>query len=363
MSIFERIANRLRNRNEDPDEDWDPYEYCPRCYANLTLQEGYSAELPYWVCKGCGEMLINPENPDGSEVAWICDGCGAMLNVQEGFDVAEEGEWICTECGFSNKIDPNEVYESEAEYQAYLRDPYKGMSDEDVLELSRYEEIERIGERGNVLLCRDKESGEKVIKKLLDVYDMSVYEYLKENPIKGMPKIKGFFVGDNRLAVIEEYVGGRTLESRLQEELIPQKKAVAIVRGLCEILDSLHNLPKPIIHRDIKPSNVIMSEDDTVYLLDMNIAKWYDPEKSDDTHHMGTEYYAAPEQAGYGMKASSPKSDIYAVGMLLNVMVTGVFPKERMPDGPLREIIERCISLDAESRYSARELIGVLNEV
>ena len=46
-------------------------------------------------------------------------------------------------------------------------------------------------------------------------------------------------------------------------------------------------------------------------LLDINVAKWYDPEKNDDTRHMGTAYYAAPEQAGFGMKASSPKSDIW----------------------------------------------------
>ena len=58
-------------------------------------------------------------------------------------------------------------------------------------------------------------------------------------------------------------------------------------------------------------------------LLDMDVAKWFDPEKKDDTRYMGTQYYAAPEQLGYGMRASFSKSDIYAVGMLLNVMITG----------------------------------------
>ena len=62
------------------------YEYCPRCDANLTLQKGYSNDLPYWVCKGCGEMLINPAVDAPDDVAWICDECGAMLNVQEGFE-------------------------------------------------------------------------------------------------------------------------------------------------------------------------------------------------------------------------------------------------------------------------------------
>lgn len=362
MSIFERIVNRFHKHSETTDEEWSPYEYCPRCNANLTLQDGYSSELPYWICKGCGEMLINPENPDESEVVWICDGCGSMLNLQDGF-TGENGEWICRECGFANKIDPSEIYESEDEYQANLKNPYKGLSDEAVLELSAYEEISQVGDRGNVILCRHRENGKQFIKKLLEVYDLSVYDYLRKNPIKGMPRIESFFAGDNRLIVIEEYINGQTLESRLQEELIPQEKAVTIIRELCDILDILHNLPTPIIHRDIKPSNVIIAPDDSLYLLDMNIAKWYDPQKNDDTRHMGTECYAAPEQAGYGMKASSPKSDIYAAGMLLNVMITGVFPKEKMPDGPLREIIEKCVSLDADERYTAKELMEELERM
>ena len=45
----------------DPEPSAPAYEFCPRCEANLTFQNGYSNTLPYWVCLGCGEMLINPE--------------------------------------------------------------------------------------------------------------------------------------------------------------------------------------------------------------------------------------------------------------------------------------------------------------
>lgn len=67
------------------------------------------------------------------------------------------------------------------------------------------------------------------------------------------------------------------------------------------------------------------------------------------------------EQVGYGMKASSNKTDIYAVGILLNVMLTGKFPKEKPAQGKLWNVIERCISLDANSRYRADELIERLD--
>ena len=47
-----------------------------------------------------------------------------------------------------------------------------------------------------------------------------------------------------------------------------------------------------------------------------------------DTRLLGTLYFAAPEQFGYGFSASTIKADIYAVGILLNVMLTGKIPKE-----------------------------------
>ncbi len=336
------------------------YEYCPRCYANLTLQKGYRNDLPYWVCTGCGEMLINPEVE--GDIAWICDGCGEMLNIQPGFH-EDCGVWACTKCGFENKIDPIEMYASEDEYQAAARSPYKGLSDEDMLALSCYQEEGPIGSRDNILIVRYRESGEKYVKKLLTTYDRSVYEYLHDHPVAHMPVILELFEGDNALIVIEEYVEGNTLETLLEHGLFPEDITLRIIRNICLILHTLHTLPTPIIHRDVKPSNIIITPDNEVVLLDMNAAKWYDPDQADDTRHMGTQVYAAPEQAGYGLSASSAKSDIYAVGILLNVMLTEHFPKEQRVDGPLWEIIERCISLNAGDRHTAAELIEKLDHI
>ena len=92
----------------------------------------------------------------------------------------------------------------------------------------------------------------------------------------------------------------------------------------------------------------------------MNVAKWFDPDKTDDTVYIGTRFYAAPEQVGYGLSASSAKSDIYAVGVLMNVMLTGDIPKHKKAEGDIWRIIERCISLNAEDRYTAKELIDEL---
>ena len=341
-------------------DDGEAYEFCPKCQANLTLQKGYSNDLPYWICKGCGEMLINPEID--SDVSWICDGCGTMLNIQPGFN-EDCGEWTCTECGFTNKIDSSELYASEDEYQAAMSDPYKGLTDGQILALALYQEVENIDGRDDIILIEERDTGERFIKKLLTTYNKSVYDYLKENPVDHMPRINRLYESDNCLIVIEEYIEGQTVAELIANGALPRNRALYIAKSICRILDNLHNLPTPIIHRDIKPSNIIIAPREEVYLLDMNVAKWYDPDKTDDTKHMGTENYAAPEQVGYGLSASSAKSDIYAVGMLLNVMLTGKFPKELRPEDDIWHIIERCISLESKDRYSAKELITELESM
>lgn len=333
----------------------DGYEYCPHCDANLTMQKGYRNDVPYWICKGCGEMLINPELVSEHDIIWRCDGCGALLNIQNGFD-EDAASWRCSECGYENRLCPEEIYLSEEEYLTERRNPYRGLNDREVLEIFCYQEEANIGGKDHIILVRDPETGERFVKKLLSEYNRSIYEYLKEHPVAQMPGIRSVCESSNCLIVIEEYVEGKTVAELLEEGPLPEKDAIRIAESVCGILDELHHLPIPIIHRDVKPSNIIVSPDKGVYLLDMNVAKWYEPDQADDTRHMGTEFYAAPEQAGYGLKASSAKADIYAMGMLLNKMLTGHFPKEERAAGALWEVIESCICLEAEKRCTAAEL-------
>ncbi len=343
------------------DENIRQYEYCPRCDANLTFQKGYDNTLPYWICRGCGEMLINPELDTG-DIIWLCDECGALLNVQDGFDESQD-EWKCTECGYINGLSDREVFESDDEYQAEMGNPYRGLTDDEMLSLSTYRDESFLDEDKDIILVKNIENGRRFVKKLLTVYDKSIYAYLMEHPIPHMPKIIEMYESSNCLIVIEEYIEGKTLSGMLEEAVIPEHQAIDIARSICNVLLRLHTLESPIIHRDIKPSNVILSQNGQVFLLDMNVAKWYDPEKTDDTRHMGTQYYAAPEQLGYGLRASSPKADVYALGVLLNVMLTGEIPKVQKAAGEIWSIIERCISLDEEKRFTVEELISELDKL
>lgn len=336
------------------------YEYCPRCQANLTMQKGYRNDVPYWICRGCGEMLINPEI-DG-DITWICDGCGVMLNIQEGFS-DKAGSWKCEICGFENKIDADEVYVSEEEYQASLLDPYKGLSDEEVLAVMSYSQIDILSEKKSIVLVEDADTGEKFVRKFLVDYDLDVYRFIRENPVKHMPYIKALYKGDNGLWVIEEYIEGKRLADILKENTLSSNQAVTIARDVMLILRELHTMDTPIIHRDISPNNIIIGDDNTVYLLDIDIAKVYKADETEDTRLMGTPNYAAPEQAGFGYKASSAKADIYSVGVLLNVMITGKKPKDELAPAEVGKIVLRCSKLEADDRFDDEGLIEALESI
>ena len=78
-----------------------------------------------------------------------------------------------------------------------------------------------------------------------------------------------------------------------------------------------------------------------------------------DTVIMGTVGYASPEQLGVG--ESDARTDIYAVGVLLNVMITGKHPSEKLAKGKAGRIIRKCTSVNPDERYqSAEKLASVM---
>lgn len=68
----------------------------------------------------------------------------------------------------------------------------------------------------------------------------------------------------------------------------------------------------------------MLTPEGKVYLIDLDAAMQLAPEKKSDTQLLGTAVYAAPEQ--FGLTRSDVRTDIYAVGILLNILLTGVHP-------------------------------------
>lgn len=218
------------------------------------------------------------------------------------------------------------------------------------LELSFYQEIATINEAHQIYLVQHIETGIVFIKKVLSVYNLSVYQQLKDNPITGIPQIYSMYESENKLTLIEEFISGNTLSELLaKEEPIPEKTVTDYALELCDILESLHSFNPPIIHRDIKPSNIIITPDNHVVLIDLNAART-GTEKEEDTVLLGTKGYAAPEQYGFG--SSSVQTDIFAVGMLLNTMLLGQFSRNITSNSAYHNIIDRCTKIDPKERFN-----------
>ena len=71
---------------------------------------------------------------------------------------------------------------------------------------------------------------------------------------------------------------------------------------------------------------------------------------------MGTVGYAAPEQLG--LSQSDARADIYAAGVLLNVMLTGKHPTERFAPGRAGQIVRKCTALNPYDRYQAADKLA-----
>ena len=183
--------------------------------------------------------------------------------------------------------------------------------------------------------------------------DILVYKSLQTISHPNLPKIYSAEKFDKKCRVVEEYINGITVADVLASGLYTPQGAVKVAKSLCSALDTLHSLN--IIHRDIKPENIMIDSNGNVKLIDFDAARIFKSYQPQDTTFIGTAGFAAPEQ--YGINQTDPRSDIFALGILLNVMLTGEHPSKLLYKGKLARVIEKCINVDPNKRFSnVREL-------
>lgn len=235
------------------------------------------------------------------------------------------------------------------------------MTLEEESRLSFYRELTVPDEKKNIVLVQDIRNSELCVKKTLDIYSRDVYEQLASVRIEGVPAVKECVADDGKLIVVEEYVQGRSLKQVLDEQgLLNEEQAYDIAVQLADILVRLHQLEPAIVHRDIKPSNIIIEKNGHVNLIDFNAARHVNADKNEDTRMLGTVYFAAPEQFGFGQ--SDERTDIYGLGATINYIMTGDKPGAGIAECRFSDILKKCLMVDAKDRYqSAEELRGVLD--
>ena len=190
---------------------------------------------------------------------------------------------------------------------------------------------------------------------------------------------------NGRAFIAMEFIDGETLRSHIRGKRLPLEETLKLGIQIAEALDAAH--AEGIIHRDIKPANIFVTKRGQAKVLDFGLAKLVrkgvakagadlDAEVPESTSIVGiisgTPSYMSPEQIrGDNL---DPRTDIFALGLLLYEMATGrqafgggtggmiieavltrspAPPRSINPEIPprLEEIIDKAIHKDRDQRY------------
>ena len=151
------------------------------------------------------------------------------------------------------------------------------------------------------------------------------YEYQQRSPSPAIVTIYSVYEKEGHFYINEEWIRGESVEEHLYlQGPFSKDEVIRYAMDLCQGLQWFHK--HNMIHRDVKKN------------------------QTNDTQILGTPGYAAPEQ--FGFTQSDARTDIYALGVLINQMTTGKMPKEALPkDRRLRKIVTKCTQISAEKRY------------
>jgi WD40 repeat protein/serine/threonine protein kinase len=161
---------------------------------------------------------------------------------------------------------------------------------------------------------------------------------------------------------VMELVEGRPIHEYCDECRYTTRQRLELFIRVCHAVQHAHL--KGIIHRDIKPSNILVTNYDHIVVpkvIDFGIAKALHQRLSDDSVYtkvsqiIGTPMYMSPEQAQHTGMDVDTRTDVYSLGALLYVLLTGAppFEKRRLKNSSLEEI-KRIIREEDPLRPSTR---------
>lgn len=218
----------------------------------------------------------------------------------------------------------------------------------------------RLNKQWAVKEIRKKGSGkndEIVVNSLLAEANM-----MKKLDHPALPRIVDIIDNGVTIYVVMDYIEGESLDKILNEYgAQPEERVVGWAKQLCDALSYLHSQKPPIIYRDMKPANVMLKPEGNIKIIDFGIAREYKEQNLADTTVLGTKGYAPPEQ--YSGQTDA-RSDIFALGMTMHHLLTGVDPRSGEAYAPVRQwnpelsegieiIIDRCVEPAAENRYQS----------
>ena len=200
-----------------------------------------------------------------------------------------------------------------------------------------------------VLRLRNKKTGTDLVLRSLPT-SFAAYEKLQNIRCVNLPEIYDVLEMDDGQIVLEEYIDGISVSQVMEIDEYRPSGARKVLSGVCDALTVLHD--RSIIHRDVKPENVMVEKSGRVVLIDLNASR-IESAANKDTVILGTVGYASPEQLG--LSQTDARTDIYATGVLYNVMLTGQHPSVAIVSGKDGRIVRKCTAVNPDERYQTAD--------
>jgi serine/threonine-protein kinase len=190
-----------------------------------------------------------------------------------------------------------------------------------------------VGASAGVYLASETSTGRDVVLKiphLTTAGDLVAFNHYRReiDIVSGLshPGLQRLLSDPSEPCMVLEYVEGQSLRAYLKGHgPLPVDQVVAIGLQLTDTLEYVHQ--QGVVHRDVKPENILIGPDGRVTVTDFGIAvriRSRQPLLSHLADAVGTPDYMAPEQVR-GERADA-RTDVYALGVLLYELLTGVVP-------------------------------------
>jgi DNA-binding SARP family transcriptional activator len=137
--------------------------------------------------------------------------------------------------------------------------------------------------------------------------------------------------------LVMRFLRGGSVEGLLEAGPLEPSRVMSITQQIASALAAAHR--QGVVHRDVKPGNVLLDEEGNAYLTDFGVAlDAGSPERSSGTMMRGTPAYLSPEQIR--LEPASPRSDVYALGIVVFEMLTGEHP---FPESSLTALLDHHV--------------------
>ncbi|MCC7334252.1 MAG: protein kinase [Pirellulaceae bacterium] len=210
----------------------------------------------------------------------------------------------------------------------------------------RYTLAEKVGEGGMGVVYRarqtaplDREVAIKVIKPGMDSHAVLRRFRTEQQALARMthPHIASVYDSGETTRghpyFVMEFVDGAPLDKYCHAHELSLTDRLSLMIEVCSAIDHAHQ--QSIVHRDLKPSNLLVShlgDRPQVKVIDFGVAKALDQDAGERTqftnfaHCIGTPLYMSPEQVAFDNAPIDARSDVYALGAILYLLITGQPP-------------------------------------